>query len=182
VAGGSWILYFALLGLVLAYGAAITSLGLAMATWVSRIGRAVTLCIAINVVGMVGWPFVIALCVGTPAMRYVGMMIGDPPAGMLLGTFAVLLTNVPRAPGGPDFDAFWLPMIAWIIVISGLAALLFAATAATFDCCLGRASDGTRPPSSRPGRSSLSPDELLALVPSAFEEGYDEEEEEYLPP
>ena len=34
-----------LLGLVLAYGAAITSLGLAAATWVRRLGRAVALCV-----------------------------------------------------------------------------------------------------------------------------------------
>ncbi len=39
--------YLALLGLVLAYGAAITSLGLALATWVSRLGRAVALCVTI---------------------------------------------------------------------------------------------------------------------------------------
>ena len=42
---GHWSNYLVLLGLVLAYGATITSLGLALATWVSRLGRAVALCV-----------------------------------------------------------------------------------------------------------------------------------------
>ena len=102
--GGSWWSYLVLLGLVFAYGAAISSLGLALATWVSRLGRAVALCITIHVAWMVGWPFAVAFLVGTPAMRYIGMMIGDPPAGMLFGTFAVLETNLPRPPGVSDLD------------------------------------------------------------------------------
>ena len=42
---GTWVGYWLFLGLMLAYGAAITSLGLALATWVSRLGRAVALCV-----------------------------------------------------------------------------------------------------------------------------------------
>ena len=56
-----------------------------------------------------------------------------------------------------------------MIVLTGLAASLFAATVATFDQSLGRIpDDATRPPSSRP-RRSLSPTsaELLALVPTS---------------
>ena len=44
---GYWAIYIVLLGLVLAYGAAITSLGLALATWVSRLGRAIALCVTV---------------------------------------------------------------------------------------------------------------------------------------
>ena len=98
VEGGSWMSYLALLGLVLAFGAAIASLGLALATWVSRLGRAVALCITAHIAWMVGWPFVVAVCVGTPAMRHTGMMLGDPPCGMLFGTFGI-------APAGPPGHA-----------------------------------------------------------------------------
>ena len=168
--GGSWWSYLVLLGLVFAYGAAISSLGLALATWVSRLGRAVALCITIHVAWMVGWPFAVAFLVGTPAMRYIGMMIGDPPAGMLFGTFAVLETNLPRPPGVSDLDVSWSAMIAWIVVISGFAAALFAATVATFDGCLGRVSDGGRPPDLEPAEAAALVDRRAA-GPGAFRPG-----------
>ena len=53
---GYWIGALLLPGLVLAYGAAITSLGLAAATWVRRLGRAVALCVTSYVLFLVGWP------------------------------------------------------------------------------------------------------------------------------
>jgi ABC-type Na+ efflux pump permease subunit len=180
--GGHWSSYLALLGLVLAFGAAIVSLGLALATWVSRLGRAAALCITANIAWMIGWPFVVAVCVGTPAMLHTGMMLGDPPCGMLFGTFGIASAGPPVMPGLPSFDALLLPMIAWIIVIAGFAALLFEMTVATFDHCLGRASEGARPRPRRPGRSSLSPDELLALVPSGSEGEYDGEPSQSLRP
>jgi hypothetical protein len=84
--------------------------------------------------------------------------------------------------GTPTRSDVWLPMAAWIVVISSLAGLLFGATVATFDRCLGRISDdATRPPSSRPGRTSLTTAELLALVPSVpgeYEEDIDMESSE----
>jgi hypothetical protein len=174
--GGNGMCYVALLGLVFAYGAAITSLGLALATWVSRIGRAVALCITLHVAWMVGWPFAVAFGVGRPAMRYIGMMIGDPPAGMFFGTFVLLPKNVSGIPLLPAPDAILPSMIAWIVVISGFAAALFAVMVATFDRCLGRISDGAaRPTSSRPRPMSTA--ELLARVPSAAGAEYDEGEE-----
>jgi ABC-type transport system involved in multi-copper enzyme maturation permease subunit len=175
VQGGDWMSYLALLGLVLAFGAAIASLGLALATWVSRLGRAVALCIAANIAWIVGWPFAVAIGVGTPAMRHTGMMLGDPPCGVLFGTFGIGPFAPPGVPVPMNYDGLLLPMVAWIVVIAGFSALLFQLTVATFDQCLGRASEGARPQPRRPGRSSLSPDELLALVPSASEGEYDGE-------
>ncbi len=62
----------------------------------------------------------------------------------------------------------------WIAAYLAAAGLVFLATLATFDGCLGRIpDDGARPPLRRPGKSTLSNDELLALVPSssgAFDE------------
>jgi len=55
VGSGLWISYFLLLGLILAYIAAITSLGLALATWVSRLGRAVAVCVSAYAVFSIGW-------------------------------------------------------------------------------------------------------------------------------
>ena len=79
--GGSWFAYFLLLALVLAYSAVIASLGLALATWMSRLGRAVAICVTICVVFSVGWMFLIMSLVsarlhghsadhGKPALRH----------------------------------------------------------------------------------------------------------------
>ena len=52
---GYWTGVPLVVGLVVAYGAALTSLGLALATWVSRPGRAVGLCVAAHVGVTVIW-------------------------------------------------------------------------------------------------------------------------------
>ena len=168
--GGYWTTYIALLGLVLAYGAAIASLGLALATWVSRLGRAIALCVTIYVFSMIVWPFAVAIGVGTPAMRHVGMMLGDPPFGMYLGTLAVAAPGPHRRPVGLSSLDIALAIVTWMIVLGGLAASLFAATVATFDQSMGRIpDDATRPPSSRPRQASPTSAELLALVPTSSE-------------
>src|SRR5262249_31091197 len=46
-------------GLMLAYGAAITSLGLALATWIPRVTRAITVSVVIYVLVAVGWFFLV---------------------------------------------------------------------------------------------------------------------------
>ena len=53
-ASGRWLHYALLLGLILAYGAVLASLGLALATWVSRPGRAVALAVTIYAVFSIG--------------------------------------------------------------------------------------------------------------------------------
>jgi ABC-type transport system involved in multi-copper enzyme maturation permease subunit len=56
-------------GLVVAYGAALTSLGLALATWVPRLGRAIALCVAAHVGVTVGWAvFTLLLTERTPGL------------------------------------------------------------------------------------------------------------------
>ncbi len=164
VDGGSWVALLILLGLVLAYGAAITSLGLALATWVSRTGRAVALCMTIHVGWMIVWAFVVAFLFGSPAMHHIPLMIGDPPFGVFVGTFAVSRMDYPF---GPMVDitpsSLVPPLIVWIAVICGFAALLFLATLVTFDGCLDRISDGARRPRPKP-MPTVKP---TARVPSA---------------
>ena len=61
---GRWMGYLLLMGLVLAYAAVIASLGLAIATWVSRLGRAVAICVSFTVVFAIGW-VVLVLVIGS---------------------------------------------------------------------------------------------------------------------
>ena len=58
-----------LIGSILAYGAVITSLGLAMATRVSRLGRAVALCVSAYVVFSIGWPILVVMLVRETSRR-----------------------------------------------------------------------------------------------------------------
>jgi ABC-type transport system involved in multi-copper enzyme maturation permease subunit len=170
--GGHWSIYFLLLASVLAYGAAITSLGLAIATWVSRLGRAVTLCVTAYVILVIGWPIPTFLFLrNVRAAVGTGILMGDPPFGTRLLTFSATLGGIALTRGFTfDDTIFWA--LIWILAYIGAAALLYRATLATFDGCLGRIpDDGARPPTHRAGRSSLSSAELLALVPSSSEVG-----------
>jgi ABC-type transport system involved in multi-copper enzyme maturation permease subunit len=177
---GYWRFYILLLLSVLAYGAAITSLGLAVATWVSRLGRAIALCVSINVVLAIGWPILVLLLVGDgPGIATILIMMADPPLGVLFGTMPVS-SSMYSPSASPTRGEMFIWMNIWILVYAGVAAYLFRATLGTFDRCLGRIPDaGIRP--GRPlGRSSLTQAELLALVPSAsgtFEEDLEDGDE-----
>jgi ABC-type transport system involved in multi-copper enzyme maturation permease subunit len=181
---GRWSGYLLLLGLLLAYGAAITSLGLAVATWVSRLGRAIALCVTVYVLLVIGFPILLVLCLGD-RMDSLGMalILGDPPYGAAFVTMAASSRGTLPAQNTLTPEDLLRCAVIWFLVYSVVAASLFRATLATFDRCLGRIPDDVaRPPSSRPRRSSLTPAELLALVPSGSEDEYDEEQAQPLPP
>jgi len=154
---GRWISYFLLLGLILAYSAGISSLGLALATWVSRLGRAVALCVSAYVVFSIGWVALVASFFRPSPMGW-AMMIGSPFYGTYLATISV-------APRGSPFPGNGyqgrISAFLWILIHSGIAALLFAATLATFDRCLGRISDTAGRPIPSPRKqpvAQLEPD------------------------
>ena len=46
---------------MLSYGAAITSMGLALATWVPRLGRAIAINVVIFVLITIGWPLLLRI-------------------------------------------------------------------------------------------------------------------------
>jgi ABC-type transport system involved in multi-copper enzyme maturation permease subunit len=181
IADGQWLLYVMLPALVLAYGAAITSLGLAVATWVRRPGRAVAVCVMAYVVLVVGLPILLTLLTPDANAPFgLGMILGDPPCGALILTSSLHGQGLPLVDGRFTEAEAIVWALLWIVVYVGAAALLFLATLATFDGCLGRIpDDGPSPVSRRPGKSSLSTAELLALVPSLSEDfGEDREDDD----
>ncbi len=172
--GGHWSVYVLLLALVLAYGAAITSLGLAIATWVRRLGRAVASCVAVYVSLMIGWPILTALLFpNTTGSVGIGLVMGDPPYGALLLTLGTKWGGTwlrGRGMTTPDDTILWTSL--WIVAFVGAAAFLYWATLATFDDCLGRIPDGGgRRSSRRPAPSSRSTAKRLALARSSSEGG-----------
>jgi ABC-type transport system involved in multi-copper enzyme maturation permease subunit len=116
--------------MIAAYGAGVTSLGLALATWVRQVGRAVGLCLAAVLFMTVGWLFLCLEIVGGGATDGIGM--GSPFMG--LGEFTFEIGN-----NGPRDNTVWAAI--WIALYMIAAALLFVLTLFTFNRCLGRASD-----------------------------------------
>jgi ABC-type transport system involved in multi-copper enzyme maturation permease subunit len=144
VNGGDWLMYLLLIGLVLAFGAGITSLGLALATWVSRLGRAVGLCVATYVLASIGCALLIV-----PMFRSQGdgvivpFIMGVPLYGAVFATLAVASEGY-GYPGALSMGQAAGPAFLWILVHGAVAAALFVATALTFDRCVGRISNAAR--------------------------------------
>jgi ABC-type transport system involved in multi-copper enzyme maturation permease subunit len=129
-------------GLVLAYGAGITSLGLALATWISRLGRAVALCTAAYLFVSAGWIFLLLIAsrffpVGNNdfLLQFLG---GSPWYGVGAVTASLERPGMARI-----MDALRLSDLIWMGVYAVGAAALFMLTLATFNRCTGRMPYGT---------------------------------------
>jgi hypothetical protein len=123
-----------LIAFVLCSGAAITSLGLAMATRFSRLGRALGATVSIYVLTVVGWLFLIGTLPGGPAGF--GLMMGSPFIWVFLATVAVQGNQIPAWPG-------WA--ILWLFAYAFEAVVLFVATLVDFDLRVGRAGGYSAP-------------------------------------
>jgi ABC-type transport system involved in multi-copper enzyme maturation permease subunit len=138
---GHWISYVLLLGLIMTYSAVIASLGLVMATWVSRPGRAVALCVSVSVGFSIGWlllVFLLAIPGQVNDHFMIPMVMGSPIYGTVFATLAVLPGET-HFPGGAYTAG--LGAVIWIVIDAAVAFFLFLAALATFDRCLGRVSD-----------------------------------------
>ena len=147
-----------MIGLILAYAAAITSLGLAAATWVPRLGRVITVSVMAYVLVAAGWPLVLQVLPTLPAFRttalswqqtWDGLSLREPILRYLrddrVGVpVVVVLCTIRRGLRPPlgHGDPFW-PLI-WIGVYSAIALILAVATLRTFDRCLGRLPESRR--------------------------------------
>jgi ABC-type transport system involved in multi-copper enzyme maturation permease subunit len=121
-----------ILMLMLAYGAAITSLGLALATWIRQVGRVIALSVAAVVAVTVGsLPVIMVLFPHGDFGACVAMV--SPFFG--IGFFSAVIAGPPGPNEWPDV-AFWA--FFWIICYSIAASVLLAATLKSFDRCLGR--------------------------------------------
>jgi ABC-type Na+ efflux pump permease subunit len=148
---GHWVSYALLLGLIVADSAVITSLGLLIATWVSRLGRAVALCVSAYVVFTIGW-LVLVFIVGGPDHFLLPLIMGSPPYGTGLATLMVAPEDNHFA--GRGTTAIGFGALCWTAIDGVVAVLLFLTTSATFDRCLGRVSEAAGRPPSHPRSST----------------------------
>jgi len=124
------------LGLILSYGAALTSLGLMLATWIVRQARVLALVVTAHLLVTVGWLFLVIELVDGDRLSD-GLAIASAFYGPGLLTALI---------GGDSKD--WHQACGWAVIWIGIyaavAGLLFLTTLATFDRCLGRCSGTPR--------------------------------------
>jgi ABC-type transport system involved in multi-copper enzyme maturation permease subunit len=118
-------------GLILSHGAAVTSLGLALATWVSRLERALILSVAASVLVTVVWVPLVAFLIPNRDLA-----LGLASASPMLGIAVITVEMILAAPSEWPMRVYWAQF--WIVAYSGLALILLRATLASFDRCLGR--------------------------------------------
>jgi ABC-type transport system involved in multi-copper enzyme maturation permease subunit len=146
-----------MIGLILAYAAAITSIGLALATWIPRLGRVIGATVLIYVLVAVGWPLLLDILPFLPAYRALpltatiapyeggswdldGLLVASPFFGVYATTEWAARLAIPSyspwSSRAPLAHPFW-PLF-WIAFYSAVALVLNLATRRTFDRCLGR--------------------------------------------
>jgi ABC-type transport system involved in multi-copper enzyme maturation permease subunit len=136
---GRWAGPLLIMALILAQGAAVTSLGLALATWSRRAGRAPALCASACLGMFLGWPVLIFfLSANAPRDDWFPywVMMGSPVVSM------TLLTRASIAPYALDpWPGVAFAALCWTAAYAAAAGTLFGLTLLTFDGCLGRIPD-----------------------------------------
>ncbi len=133
---------------ILVHGALIASLGLALAVWIKRQGRAIAVCVGLAVMANAGWPMLVG--VARMGMEGQGMMCLSPVVASAV--FTELLTRRSHRQG---YMLWWTTF--WDIECLVLAVGLLWLTIRTFDGCFGRIPD-------RPRRSTVLSDIVVALA------------------
>jgi hypothetical protein len=116
---------------VITCGAAITGLGLAMATWCARLGRAVALTVTAYVLVAVGWLFMAMSLRGGPDSE--GFMMASP--FFFAGELAADLCT-----RGSRHHMEWA--VVWTTAYGAAAVAFLGATLLTFNRCVGRVEFG----------------------------------------
>ena len=151
----------------LASGALIVSLGLALATWVKRLGRAVGASVILYFVLGIGWPIAVESLftwyffrptAGSWTVRHQWIMQAVTALSPIFGPIASLSSL-----GGFSFEPrgwFWAGLGIAVLVKASAAAALLWLTYWTFDRCLGRVvelrAEGP-PPAPLPMSSAVAP-------------------------
>jgi ABC-type transport system involved in multi-copper enzyme maturation permease subunit len=141
------------LAMLLAQGAVIAGVGLALATWIRRIGRAVAVSVASYSFVAFGWLVLLEMGVVTGVLSWFGFFQPDDhnaeqfvaqiaaiacPLGGQMFPFEI----IDMAPGESRLRiAFYLGETVVFLVTILIALVILALTLATFDRCMGRASE-----------------------------------------
>ncbi len=167
-------------GNTLALGAAITSLGLALATLSRRVGRAIGVTVTAYILVAAGWPLLLVLLADQLVT-----LLGSTPDGRVLGIDAelILVGIMSLSPAASSFYRdvamiapltfqerviIWVVEALWTVGMGLFARTVYEITVRIFDGKLGRVSEtgaakGTSSPSGRKRRRSSSVDAVAGL-------------------
>jgi ABC-type transport system involved in multi-copper enzyme maturation permease subunit len=147
-----WIGVVLVAALVLAQGTAVTSLGIALATWVRRVDRALILSAIVMVIVIVAW---VPLWLVIFQANSVGL--GMASASPLLGIGIITSSMAQANPAEWSLRVNWA--VAWILIYGALGLGLLWAALNSFDRCVGRT--GGRPV--REAQRAIQSDQRLAV-------------------
>jgi ABC-type transport system involved in multi-copper enzyme maturation permease subunit len=119
---------------LLACGAGWTSIGLALSTWISRLGRAVFTAVALYTIFSLGLPVLATTIVRGP----------DASGLSMISPFYALFYLTLAIPEPQYVPSFFVWNVVWTVFWMVMAVGFLVATLATFDRCLGRLSERAR--------------------------------------
>jgi ABC-type transport system involved in multi-copper enzyme maturation permease subunit len=138
-----------LVATILAHGALIASVGLALAVWIARASRAIALSVGFAVMVGAGLPILVTV-MGMGPIRHPGPACLSP----VVAAYSLIGIVVDRRRYGSE-DLWWITF--WDIECLALALGLLWLTVRTFDRCFDRIPD-------RPGRAPLLSDIVVVLA------------------
>jgi hypothetical protein len=154
------------MALLLAQGAVVTSVGLALATWIRRVGRAVAISVASYAAVAFGWIILLESGAVSGLLAAVGLL---DPRSQDAGSFVYLLL-VSLCPLGPQLIPFntigetaerrgadYLMLVLALLATLGFALIVLALALTTFDRCVGRLPDRPRRVPRPPRRAATAP-------------------------
>jgi ABC-type transport system involved in multi-copper enzyme maturation permease subunit len=134
-----WLAPALVVGLILATGAALTSLGLVMATWISRLDRAVMATVSVYVLLALGWPIAVGFLHPEENTTGMGLMSASPFMGVAVTGSAMLNRNMPVMVDRYRPQVAWATF--WVLFFLTVAALLLKLELSRFNRKLGRTPD-----------------------------------------
>jgi ABC-type transport system involved in multi-copper enzyme maturation permease subunit len=135
--------------IIILQGAALAGLGLAMATWISRTGRAVAWTISALIASVVGWPIVALVLFGDRNSISTGLIIMGSPFWNTGMTTAMIEQHQRGFSNDPMEQGVFIGIILWSILYALMAVGFYLATLFTFERCLGRTPEGAARPDPR---------------------------------
>ena len=121
---------------MLSYGAAITSVGLALATWVRRLSRAIAINVIIFVFFCIGWPLFLESFI-LPQVGWIERSVRE--SLMVISPFVAPIVTLQTLLESPTSERWvmWQFALGWCVAAAALAAAVFWSTVKSFDLCLG---------------------------------------------
>ena len=124
---------------ILAEGAALTSLGLVMATWISRLDRAVMATVSCYVFVALCWPIGMAFLLPHDDLNGPGLASASPFMGVAMTGLTLLERRMPRQFNRSGAQIAWVTF--WVLFFLTTAALLLKLELSRFNRKLGRTPD-----------------------------------------